>query len=105
MGTKLRALYQRKKGRDLFDMQVALDHGSINIEKTLECYSKYMDFVVEKAPTYKQFVQNMELKLQDPEFLDDTDILLRADADKFDPQRAYAMVKEAFIDKLPGKRD
>ncbi len=105
MGTKLRALYQRKKGGDLFDMQVALDHGNINVEKTLECYSKYMDFVVEKAPTYKQFVQNMELKLQDSEFLDDTDILLRAGADKFDPQRAYAMVKEAFIDKLPGKRD
>ena len=105
MGTKLRALYQRKKGRDLFDMQVALDHGNINIGKTLECYNKYMDFVVEKAPTYKQFVQNMELKLQDPEFLDDTDILLRAGADKFDPQRAYAMVKEAFIDKLSGKRD
>ena len=37
--------------------------------------------------------------------LNATDILLRADADKFDPQRAYAMVKEAFIDKLPGKRD
>ena len=105
MGTKLRALYQRKKGRDLFDMQVALDHGNINIEKTLECYNKYMDFVVEKAPTYKQFVQNMELKLQDPEFLDDTDILLRTGADMFDPQRAYAMVKEVFIDKLPGKRD
>ena len=64
-----------------------------------------MDFVVEKAPTYKQFVQNMGLKLQDPEFLDDTDILLRAGADKFDSKRAYAMVKEAFIDKLPGKRD
>lgn len=61
--------------------------------------------VVEKAPTYKQFVRNMELKLQDPEFLDDTDILLSAGSDKFDPRRAYAMVKNAFIDKLPGKRD
>ena len=105
VGTKLRALYQRKKGRDLFDMQVALDYGKIDIEKTLECYNKYMDFVVDKAPTYKQFVQNMELKLLDPEFLDDTDILLRPDADKFDPQRAYAMVKNTFIDRLPGKRD
>ena len=62
-------------------------------------------FCGEKAPTYKQFVQYMELKLHDHEFLDDTDILLRAGADKFEPQRAYAMVKEAFIDKLPGKRD
>ena len=24
---------------------------------------------------------------------------------EFVPQRAYAMVKEAFIDKMPGKRD
>ena len=86
-------------------MQVALDHGNIDVKKTLECYNKYMDFVVDNAPTYKQFIQNMELKLQDPEFLDDTDILLRAGADKFDPMRAYAMVKNAFIEKLPGRRD
>ena len=105
VGTKLRALYQRKKGRDLFDMQVALNYGNLDVYKVLECYSKYMDFVVDKAPTYKQFVQNMEIKLQDSEFLDDTDILLRPDADRFAPQRAYEMVKANFIDKLPGKRD
>lgn len=105
MGTKLRALYQRKKGRDLFDMQVALNYGNLDVYKVLECYSKYMDFVVDKAPTYKQFVQNMEIKLQDPEFLDDTDILLRPDAERFAPQRAYEMVKANFIDKLPGKRN
>ena len=68
-------------------------------------YEYWNWFVVDKTPTYKQFVQNMELKLQDSEFLDDTDILLRPDADKFDPQRAYSMVKKTFIDKLPGKRD
>lgn len=105
VGTKLRALYQRKKGRDLFDMQIALDYGNLDVDKVLECYSKYMNFVVDKAPTYKQFVQNIELKLQDPEFLDDTDILLRPDADRFAPQRAYKMVKDFFINKLPGKRD
>lgn len=54
---------------------------------------------------HKQFVQNMELKLQDPEFLNDTDILLRTDANKFDPKHAYTMVKEAFIDKMSGKRE
>ena len=37
-------------------MQVALDHGNIDVEKTLECYNKYMDFVVYKTPTYKKFV-------------------------------------------------
>ena len=61
--------------------------------------------VVEKQPTYKQFVQNMELKMQDPEFLGDTDILLREGTNPFKPQEAYQLVKEQFIDKMPGKRD
>ena len=104
LGTKLRALYQRKKGRDLFDLQVALDRGGVDAEAVIECYYKYMEFVVDKAPTYRQFLQNMELKMQDPEFLDDTDALLRVDADKFDPIRAYALVKETFIEWMPGNR-
>lgn len=101
----------RKAASDFYicPMRNCLDRSylnlSLNIALVSTGYNKYMDFVVEKAPTYKQFVQNMELKLQDPEFLDDTDILLRADADQFDPQHAYVMVKHAFIDKLPGKRD
>lgn len=89
LGTKLRALYQRKKGRDLFDMQVAMESGKIDVGRILKCYQKYMEFVVEKVPTYKQFVQNMELKMQDPEFLGDTDMLLREDAAHFEPVLAY----------------
>ena len=105
IGTKLRALYQRKKGRDLFDLQVALDSATLDIDKVLECYNQYMEFVVGKVPTYKQFIANMELKMTDPEFLDDTDILLREGAPKFEPHRAYEMVKDAFIDRMPGRRD
>ena len=105
VGTKLRALYQRKKGRDLLDLQVALNSGKINVDRVLECYRQYIEFVVEKQPTYKQFVQNMELKMQDPEFLGDSDILLREGAETFDPATAYNLIKEQFIDKMPGKRD
>lgn len=105
IGTKLRALYQRKKGRDLFDMQIAMDRGNLNVDRVMECYNRYMEFVVEKAPSYKQFMQNMEQKMQDSEFLDDTDILLRAGADKFDPERAFQMLKETFIERMDGRRD
>jgi len=105
LGTKLRALYQRKKGRDLFDLQVALSNREVNVDKVLECYNRYMEFVVGKAPTYKQFMQNMELKMQDPDFLNDMDILLREGAPKFDPQTAFELVKTTFIDRLPGRRD
>lgn len=31
----------------------------------------------------------MEQKMQDPEFLGDTELLLRPDADKFDPECAF----------------
>ena len=47
----------------------------------------------------------MELKMQDPEFLGDSDILLRVGAEPFAPEAAYKLVKEQFIDKMPGKRE
>lgn len=59
LGTKLRALYQRKKGRDLFDLYKAISDKDIDIELLLRCYYRYMSFSVTKAPTYKQFVQNI----------------------------------------------
>ena len=105
LGTKLRALYQRKKGRDLFDLQVALESRNVDVDKVLECYNHYMEFVVGKAPTYKQFMQNMESKMQDPDFLDDTDILLREGAPKFNPERAFELVRTTFIERMSGRRD
>ena len=104
LGTKLRALYQRKKGRDLFDLQVALTKRQADVYKVLECYNHYMEFVVGKTPTYKQYMQNMELKMQDPEFLDDTDILLRSDAEKFHPEQAFELVRTTFIERMAGRR-
>ena len=99
VGTKLRALYQRKKGRDLFDLYTALSNGNLNTDKILECYMKYMEFVVERVPSYKEFVNNMELKMMDDEFLTDVIPLLRPEIE-FDPHEAYAIVKERLIDKL-----
>ena len=53
VGTKLRALYQRRKGRDLYDLYKALTLSDINIDQVLTCYQKYMEFVVDHVPTYK----------------------------------------------------
>jgi hypothetical protein len=47
----------------------------------------------------------MEAKLADPEFIGDTEILLRSDADNFDATLAYDLVKNTFIDRMPGKRE
>jgi len=56
LGTKLRALYQRKKGRDLFDLDYALKrHDSLNTDRVIECYKKYMDFSDGTTPSRKIF--------------------------------------------------
>jgi predicted nucleotidyltransferase component of viral defense system len=104
LGTKLRALYQRKKGRDLFDLYIALQHGNINIEDVLKCYKKYMEFVVGDVPSYKQYVNNMESKMNDNEFLNDMQSLIRSGIN-FNVREAYQLVYEAFIDRMEGKRD
>ena len=52
----------------------------------------------------KEFVQNMNEKMKDNEFLTDVEPLLRPEV-HFDPNEAYQLVYDNFIDKLPGKRD
>lgn len=99
LGTKMRALYQRRKGRDLFDLYVGLTQGQYDADEIIQCYIRYMAFVVENSPTYKQFVNNMEAKLNDEEFLGDTMGLLRPEL-SFDPTTAYQIVKETLIDRL-----
>jgi len=99
LGTKLRALYQRRKGRDLFDLYKALSTQSVNIESIIRCYCEYIGFVVDKPPTQKEYLQNMELKMQDKEFLDDTNLLLRLE-DKFNPTEAWELVRNQLIERL-----
>ena len=99
VGTKLRALYQRRKGRDLYDLYKALTTKELNIDNVLKCYHQYMDFVVDHIPTYKEFIINMEDKMQDEEFLGDTQQLLRPD-ENFNPQDGYEIVRSLLIDKL-----
>lgn len=99
LGTKLRALYQRKKGRDLFDLYQALTHAEVDCEKIMRCYNKYMNFVVQQPPTYKQFVNNMEDKMADPDFLGDTQNLIRPEI-SFNPQEGYKLIKEKLINRL-----
>ena len=103
LGTKLRALYQRRKGRDLFDLHYALTHASIDIDKVLACFRRYIAFTTEQPPSYLQFLANMEEKMQDSEFIGDSTMILRPDID-YSPHEAYKMVRDTFIERLPGRR-
>ena len=96
VGTKVRALYQRLKGRDLFDVYTALITGKLDIERVMTAYDRYLRFVASHAPTYKEFVLNMDEKMQNPEFLGDTAVLLRPGL-TFDPQAAWEKVRDDLI--------
>lgn len=101
LATKLRALYQRKKGRDLFDLALGLDHPDVGSRLLLGAFEHYMSFGGTPV-TRAQFEANMAAKLLDPAFRGDVPVLLRTGLD-YDPDRAWSRVHEALVARLPGE--
>lgn len=99
LGTKLRALYQRKKGRDLFDLDYSRLNLEIDIDQIIECFNEYMKFSVNSIPTQKQFRLNIEEKEQDSNFLDDMDGVIRSGV-KYNQKEAFEWLKDEVLIKL-----
>lgn len=100
LGTKLRALYQRRKGRDLFDLYTALrQRPAINTEDLLQSYYEYISFSVDTPPNRKIYTLNVDAKMQDSDFLGDTTALLRPDL-IYDPVEAYELVRMQLIENM-----
>lgn len=99
LGTKLRALYQRKKGRDLFDLYIFLKNSDVNDDDIIRCYKRYIGFMTHHTPTWKEWMINMNNKIQDPEFLNDVFPILRPGT-SFDPQKGWSLVQNRLIDLL-----
>ena len=99
LGTKLRALYQRKKGRDLFDLAEALmrlprlSHGDI-----VTCFTRYLDGSNQRV-TRDEFKNNLEAKLRDKTFLSDVPPLL-AHGHVFDAPTAARLVTTNLLSKI-----
>ena len=100
LATKLRALYQRSKGRDLFDLDYARRHININTDDILKCYFEYMlHSNKSKIPGKTVFLKNIEKKINDPLFIGDLEGLLRPGIN-YDPMLAYEWLKNEIIDKM-----
>jgi predicted nucleotidyltransferase component of viral defense system len=99
LGTKLRALYQRRKGRDLFDLYWAIVHRNVDAEKVVQCYKKYMEFSVDKPPTQKQFLVNMEEKIAMKEFTDDIYLILKKGI-QYDDKEAWELVRRELVERI-----
>jgi predicted nucleotidyltransferase component of viral defense system len=98
-GTKMRALYQRKKGRDLFDLYRILRSTESKINRILDSYTIYMNHVTNNLPTRKEYILNLSKKVHDPDFIGDLEALLPPGTD-FNISEAYDLVIKELIEKL-----
>lgn len=101
LGSKLRALYQRKKGRDLFDLALALESDAADPDRVVAAFSKYMDHGGHHV-TRALFEQNLAAKLRDRQFAADIGPLL-APGHSWDPEEAARTVSSRLITLLPGE--
>lgn len=100
LGTKLRALYQRSKGRDLFDLDYSRLHLELNVEQIIKCFKEYTTFSTGKRPpSQREFLLNIEEKEQDPNFTGDMEALLRPEIE-YDQEKAFNWLKSELINKI-----
>lgn len=99
LGTKLRALYQRSKGRDLFDLDYSRRNMDLDIQLILKCFKVYMDFSVGHSPSAKEFLLNIEEKEKDPDFTGDMEALLRSEI-QYNQVKAFQWLKEEIVQKI-----
>ena len=106
LATKLRALLQRDKGRDLYDLAHALEvFEGLNVDRIVEMLGRYLD-LSGQAISRAQAQERMFAKLANPRFLLDIRPLLppaqaeaMTDASTAD---SFGRVFTALVDRLPG---
>jgi predicted nucleotidyltransferase component of viral defense system len=97
LGTKMRALYQRRKGRDLFDLYVVLrQYPRMDIPSIITSFRKYMEFG--STPISKEtFLENMEEKLKRPDFRQDILPLLPLNEQTYNIDHSFEIVRDKLI--------
>jgi len=100
LGTKLRALYQRSKGRDLFDLDYSRLNMGLNIDEIIHSFKKYTAFSTgNRPPSKKEFLMNIEEKENDPNFTGDMEALLRPEIE-YNQEAAFEWLKNELIEKI-----
>jgi len=98
LATKLRALYQRRKGRDLFDLWLGLDSMGADPQRIATTFRKYMAVEGNKV-TRRMFEMNLEAKMATRHFGDDLRPLLAAGV-RYDAKEAASVVMEKLLSNL-----
>jgi predicted nucleotidyltransferase component of viral defense system len=98
LATKLRALYQRRKGRDLFDIWLGLTEGGANAQVIVLLFKQYMAKEGHTI-TARDYDDNMQEKMRHPGFLSDLNPLLQPKT-KYDAAAAFALLQRVILARL-----
>jgi hypothetical protein len=98
ISTKLRALYQRKKGRDLFDLWLALNELRLPPADILECFPPYRP----EGYTAVAAIANLRSKTADRAFVEDLNQLVSAWPPAYSVQDAADQVISELLTPLDG---
>jgi len=100
LGTKLRALYQRSKGRDLFDLNYSRLNLELDFDKIIHCFKEYTTFATgNRPPSKKEFLLNIKEKENDTHFTGDMEALLRTGIE-YDITAAFEWLKNELLEKI-----
>ncbi len=101
LGTKMRALFQRKRGRDLFDLYWALTRATPSVDPAIvvDSFRHYLEREGVSAAR-SEFIAILDSHLADRGFCNDMLPLLRVGLD-YDPQIAGELVKAKLLGILP----
>lgn len=101
LGTKMRALFQRKRGRDLFDLYWALTKAepAVDPAAVIESFLHYLKQEGSNA-VRTDFVQILDAHLADQGFCTDMNQLLRV-GEAYNPHEAGEFVKARLLELLP----
>ena len=102
MSTKLRALYQRRRGRDLFDLWHVLNDLHPDEQLVVDGLAHYMG---EETFSYRDLSANLAAKLAHPDFLADLDQLTADSPRRYDVTAAANLIMERLGSRLPGAPD
>ena len=98
MATKLRALYQRRKGRDLFDMWLGLTVGQGDPTRIVSCFRRYMEHSKHMV-SQAEFAANLAEKRAHPGFTADLSNLLPVEQD-FGFEDGFSIVDQKIVPLL-----
>ena len=101
LGTKLRALYQRSKGRDLFDLFTANRLATVDLTRVVACFNRYIEHGGTRT-SRAEFEKNVHEKLADATFLGDVEPLV-AEGTSWNVDSAASFVMEVVAPLLTGE--